>query len=129
MRLMLVAALLATAGCTEFGLVLRPGPDFVGLETWTGVRPGQVSAQAKVGEVLHLPVCSVAGTSDPPGAAQVSSLRVTVNGVPIDGPEYHTSSTTISHVFRAEQAGTYRVEVTQPPAKDPIRVWNITVSP
>ena len=129
MRLMLVAALLATAGCTEFGLVLRPGPDFVGLETWTGVRPGQVSVQAKVGDVLHLPVCSVAGTSDPPDAAQVSSLRVTVNGTAIDKPEYYTSSTTISHVFRADQAGSYRVEVTQPPAKNPIRVWNISVSP
>ena len=129
MRLFVIAALLAASGCTELGLVLRPGPDFVGLETWTGVRPGQVSVEAKVGEVLHLPVCTLVGTSDSPDAARVSSLRVTVNGVPVDKPEYHTSSTTSSHVFRTDHAGTYRVEVTQPPAKDPIRVWNISVSP
>jgi hypothetical protein len=130
MRLFAATAALAvfTAGCTEFGFALRP--DFVGVEAWTAVRPGQVNVEAKVGDVIHLPVQPLIGSTDPADAARtVSALRVTVNGVAIDRPEYHTSSTVISYVFRAEQAGSYRVEMRQPPGREPLRVWSIMVSP
>jgi hypothetical protein len=122
-----VAAMLL-AGCTEFSLAFQANPQFVRVDTWTGVRPGQVNVETKVGEVLHLPIHALIGNPDLTDTAyDVSTLAVTVNGTAVK-PEYHTSSTSISLVFRADQTGSYRVEVRRPPSQQIVRHWNIAVA-
>jgi hypothetical protein len=117
-----VAAMLFT-GCTEFSLAFQANPQFVRIDTWTGVRPGQVNVEAKVGEVLHLPIHALIGNP----AYDVSTLEVTVNGTAVK-PEYHTSSTSISLVYHADQTGSYRVEVRRPPSQQIVRHWSIVVA-
>jgi hypothetical protein len=122
-----VAAMLL-AGCTEFSLAFQANPQFVRVDTWTGVRPGQVSVETKVGEVLHLPIHALIGNPDPTDTAyDVSTLAVSVNDVAIR-PEYHTSSTSISLVFHADQVGSYHVEVRRPPSQQVVRLWKIVVT-
>jgi hypothetical protein len=116
------------AGCTEFSLVFQPNPQFVRVDTWTGVRPGQVNVEAKVGEVLHLPIHALIGNPDLTDTAyDVTTLAVTVNGTAVK-PDYHTSSTSISLVFHADQTGSYRVEVRRPPSQQILRHWSIVVA-
>jgi hypothetical protein len=122
-----VAAMLLT-GCTEFSLAFQANPQFVRVDTWTGVRPGQVNVETKVGEVLHLPIHALIGNPDLTDTAyDVSTLAVSVNDVAIK-PEYHTSSTSISLVFHADQSGSYRVEVRRPPSQQVVRHWSIVVT-
>ncbi len=122
-----VAAFLVT-GCTEFSLAFQANPQFVRIDTWTGVRPGQVNVETKVGEVLHLPIHALIGNPDLTDTAyDVSTLEVTVNGTAVK-PAYHTSSTSISLVFHADQSGNYCVEVRRPPNQQVVRHWNIAVA-
>jgi hypothetical protein len=122
-----VAAVLF-AGCTEFSLVFQPNPQVVRIDTWTGVRPGQVNIETKVGEVLHLPIHALIGNPDLTDTAyDVTALAVSVNDAAIK-PEFHTSSTSISLVFHADQPGSYRVEVRRPPNQQIVRHWNIVVA-
>jgi len=52
---------------------------------------------------------------------------VTINGSPAANPAFYTSREKPSYVFRAERAGSYRVEVWRPGGNLPFRVWSITV--
>lgn len=53
--------------------------------------------------------------------------RVTINGSAAANPAFYTSREKPSYVFRAERAGSYRVEVWRPGGNLPFRVWSITV--
>jgi hypothetical protein len=96
------------------------------LETWTNVPTDQREVTAKVGDVLHLSLgIADAGSGIPPHLPPPFE-RVTVNGEAVEVPCYDQTGDTISYVFRAQQAGDYRLEV--PVFGGPPRIWHITVS-
>lgn len=119
-----IAVLLCLAsGCTEWAFTLRPSWQFVELDMWTEVPEGQETITAKVGDILHLTLGPARVGDEPP------PCTVTVNGKTADAAAFFSTSKSTSFVFRAEQAGEYRVEGTnafdyrgQAP-----RVWIITV--
>ena len=129
MRSLCVAAAASVGlacGCTGFDFVPQPPPHFLGVETWTDVTPGQVNVSAKVGDVFYLPIHFLPSHVDPDNPIlKVALLEVSVNGVVVAGPTYHTSSKTVSYVFRAEKVGTYRVEVAWARGESSFRAWNI----
>jgi hypothetical protein len=143
----LAAAALAglAGGCTEAAALLPAPAEVFRLETWTTVPEGPEEVKGSVGDVLHLPL--------PPDTERTSLvwLTVSVNGRPVAVPEFETSANRICYVFRARQAGRYRVEVRREFARQPdltggvtpapslapmrsedaswpARVWNITIS-
>ena len=127
MRLrVLAAAALAgwLAGCTEFAFVLRPPPQFIGVATWTQVPEGQDEVQAKVGDVLHLPLGPTWG-----GRGGLPFVyQVTVDGEAPEHPIYCTSSDKTCYVFDAVQAGEYQVESFNGTSEKSRRTWRITVA-
>jgi hypothetical protein len=93
------------AGCLGSGH-FWPGPsDIFALDTWTTIPDGQTELVGHVGDIFHLPLGRSADSSG------LVWLRVTVNGKPLDVPEYHTSTTGTYYVFRAKEAGRYQVQV------------------
>jgi hypothetical protein len=121
-RLAAVVALAGlAAGCTDFAFVLRPPPQLVGVATWTVVPEGQQDVQARVGDVLHLPIGS-------PWVNKQTLYVVTVNGEKPRDPVYCTSLTATSFVFNATEAGEYEVECRDWLNAGYHRVWHITVA-
>ncbi len=124
LRALALAVLVATSvGCTGWAFVLNPPTGhLIDLETWTDVPDMQENVKAKVGDVLHLPL----GPKTPGGP---SACPVTVNGASREMPEYSVSLKTISYIFRAEQAGEFRVESMNPlDTHHESRRWTITVT-
>jgi len=126
-RLALVALAGLLPGCSEMAFVLRPPPQFIGVETWTNVPPDQTTVTARVGDVLHLPLGPATGGAD---HWQQILFDLTVNGEPAPDPQYLVTLSSVRYVFRADQPGTYRVEVhrTLPGEEKTPLVWDITVT-
>jgi hypothetical protein len=121
-RLAAVVAVAGLAGgCTEFAFVLRPPPQFVGVATWATVPEGQQAVQAKVGDVLHLPL-------GPSWGGPPTLYAVTVNGEAPKHPAYCSSLARTSFVFDAREAGEYEVECRDWLGDHPPRLWHITVA-
>jgi hypothetical protein len=116
-----VALAALAGGCTEFAFVLRPPPQFVGVATWVTVPEGQQDVQAKVGDVLHLPLV-------PPRGGQPTLYEVTVNGAAPQHPAYCMSLARTTFVFEAREAGEYEVECRDWLSDHPPRLWHITVA-
>ncbi len=152
----LAAVVLAgvAAGCSSQELAALPRQVF-SLNTWTAVPEGQYDVQARVGEVLHLPLGPGTGWSE------LGWMKVSVNSKPVNPPDWAGGDEASSYIFRAEQPGQYRVEIRRevvrrndgdeadadgepkslldppgpettftrgPDPKWPPRVWNITVA-
>jgi hypothetical protein len=111
-------------GCTNFAFVYRPPPQFVGVTTWTEVPEGQEKVQAKVGDVLHLPLGPTWSGRD--GVPLV--YTVTVNGDAPLHPIYCTTATKTHYVFDAAQAGQYQVEGRDGNSEKSYRIWNVSIS-
>lgn len=124
LRSLALAVLVATSvGCTGWAFVLNPPSGrLIDLAMWTDVPETQDNVKAKVGDVLHLPL----GPKSPGGP---TACTVTVNGTSPERPEYSVSLKTVSYIFRAEQAGEFRVEGMNPlDLHRESRVWVITVA-
>jgi hypothetical protein len=122
--LALAAAAGMASGCSELAPELRLPPAVFKLDTWTDVPDGQAEVEAKVGDVLHLPLG--AGADCPP----LSSLKARVNDRAQDQPEFYTGGKVPCYVFRAAKAGRYRVEIGHDLVRrvDAWREWVITVT-
>jgi hypothetical protein len=111
------------AGCTEFAFVLRPPPLFIGVATWTQVPEDQEEVQARVGDVLHLPLGPTWG-----GRGGLPFLySVTIDGEAPPHPIYCTAADRTCYVFDAVQAGEYQVESQNGQSEKSRRTWHITV--
>jgi hypothetical protein len=93
------------AGCLDMAALLPPARDVFRLETWHTVPEGQQEVSCRPGAELHLPL---GPATDRP---ELVWLRVSINSLPVDSPEFHTSSKYITYVFRAQKPGQYHVEV------------------
>jgi hypothetical protein len=93
------------SGCSEMMTALTPPPEVFKVDTPTSVPVGQSDVQAKVGDVLRLPLGPGTNT------AQLGWMKVTINAKPQEYPEFEAGEEASSLVFRAQQPGQYRVEV------------------
>jgi hypothetical protein len=108
-------------------LVREPSTLLPKLERWTDVPDGQKEVNAKVGDVLHLPIIRAESIGN---MAQEVWL-VSVNGVALEPASYFTEAKQTSIVFKAEKPGEYKVEVCARgaiPPRDILWNWNITIS-
>jgi hypothetical protein len=103
----LTAVVLAgvAAGCSSQELAALLPRQIFSLNTWTRVPEGQYDVQAKVGEVLYLPLGP--GTD----RSQLGWMKVSVNRKPVDPPDFDIGEEASSYIFRAEQPGEYQVEI------------------
>jgi hypothetical protein len=113
------------AGCTGFAFVVALPPQFVGVETWTEVPADQEKVQAKVGDRLHLPLGPTLGAR----GGLPFLYTVTVNDKTPEDATYYEWAAKTWYVFKAVQAGEYRVESDGGLGEGSHHLWHITVAP